>query len=574
MEGPAPEPIDWQFPSAGWHTAPVAESDEQLLARWRETLTTLRGFEGQVLDPVDRQTQRELRTQLERAEAELDRRGLRAGAPVQPGPWQPLPLHDRPTAGPAAATVEPTWEPPDELVPVSLVRFIADLPDDLPLDGESASARLEWQRELEQPRNARPTSLPLRHRRQPPFIPDLDDGLTGEQRLVIERLARAPLPAPQVTAALPHGLAEALEQLRRPRRYPLLVERDGQFDLTELARAMTSLDGDRPRVHGGFFPNLLANGVGDGLTFPTFDVSRILNAASLELMHPGTPATNVVHACGHPSVGPGFEVIRTSKTFGARPRGTLCLRVKPLQWSRTKRLEFRFATEADAARALRQLDDAHARAEFHAGTEPAVEHSTLSVVLPPGVHGVRVLSRLYLDRSLESWWRVELKARGDDGVRARTLPEVVAHFVARSRVELVRRLRRQKLPADHRLEVVDALLRVADDERLAALIDAAASKDEAVWALTHLDSTELAMHQRLGPFALRAEPFTGAQARAVVGTVGLHLKRQMLALERDALAQEMSERLAPDRPDEVERQLLAEFVRVAELARRHEREGD
>jgi hypothetical protein len=82
------------------------------------------------------------------------------------------------------------------------------------------------------------------------------------------------------------------------------------------------------------------------------------------------------------------------------------------------------------------------------------------------------------------------------------------------------------------------------------------------------------MHQRLGPFSRRAEPFTGAQARAVVGTVGLHLKRQMLALERDALVKEVSERLAPDRRDEVERQLLTEFVRIAELARQHERGGD
>lgn len=42
----------------------MAESDEALLVRWRELLTTIRGYDGQSLDPVDRQTLNELRAAL------------------------------------------------------------------------------------------------------------------------------------------------------------------------------------------------------------------------------------------------------------------------------------------------------------------------------------------------------------------------------------------------------------------------------------------------------------------------------------------------------------------------------
>lgn len=136
-----------------------------------------------------------------------------------------------------------------------------------------------------------------------------------------------------------------------------------------------------------------------------------------------------------------------------------------------------------------------------------------------------------------------------------------------SRSEVERRLRLQKLPGDDRLEIVEGLLRVARDERLAALVDGAPSRDEASWALTHLGSPELTAHPRLGRHALHAEPFSDRQAAAIISTTGLHRKLHLLEREHKALLEQRDSRLSPFRASEVDRVLLLEFARVAALAR-------
>lgn len=559
----------------------VAETDEHLLARWRETLTTLRGYDGQQLDPVDRQTRNELRQQLERAEAELDRRGLRTTAVTPSGPWQPLPLHERPPEVSPVA-VEPTWEPAprdepkpaDELAFNRNLREFFDWPDDLEPHWwfGSAALRQEWRTEQARELPVFANSKPLFHRKQAPFVPELTDGLTAAQRLLFERLAEQPSTEAQLLSNPPMDrgaeLERALAELRLSRRYPLLHERQGVLHLNPLAMEMVSLDAGRVRVHGGFFPNLLSNGVADGLVLPTFDVEGVITAASLLISRPGASDLDILHTLRSCSVGNGLVTLRTNKKFGMGKGGAICLLVEPRQWTQTKRLEFHFPAAADADRAAERLRLAQERHEFAEGTHHGVfEGTKLGVTLPPGVHGVAVVRRLMMDRALESWWQVDSTAIDVDGARPRTVREMLVAFVHRSREEVERRLRRLHLPADDRLEVIEGLLRVASDERLAVLVDAAASKDEARWALTHLGSLELTAHSRLGRHALRAEPFSERQAAAIVSTTGLHRKLHLLERERTALLEALEARGALFRPAEVDRVLHLELARVAATAR-------
>lgn len=554
----------------------MAETDEQLLARWRETLTTVRGFDGQELDPVDRQTLNELQRQLERAEAELDRRGLRRTGLNRDGSWQPLSMHE---AAPQGTTpeVELTWEPREELVGNPLLEMLADPSFDR-ADWDKCSSvgpRLvdevpmlvrEWERERERELSVVADSEPITHRREPAFVPELVDGLTADQRLIIERLGHGPLPQEQLLAEAPDSasLARALEQLRLPRRYPLISEQRGMIELTALAKCMISLEPGRVRVHGGFFPNLLANGAADALAFPEYEVARIIGAASLLMEHPETPSQGVAHALGLPRKRDRPRLHRWSRS---ERDDTICVETEMRQWTVSKRLEFHFLTTGDAERAAERLRLAEERQEFDEGTQHALSDGrTLVVTLPPGVEGIAVMRRLWRDRALESWWRLDTTCLHDGEARPRTPREMVEVFVRRSREEVLRRLRREKLPADNRLEIIEGLMRVAADERLAALVDAAETKDDAVWALTHLDSVELTAHPRLGRHAVRGEPFSERQARAIVSTNGLHRRLHLLTLERESLLEELSSRLSPFRPSEIDRLVHEQFAKVRTLA--------
>lgn len=547
----------------------MAETDEQLLARWRETLNTVRGFDGQDLDPVDRQTLNELRRQLERAEAELDRRGLRRTGQERDGAWQPLPMHE-PAPPASAPQVELRWEPRDRLVPNSPLRILIlwlDEAEDWPLIPEEV--RHEWARERERELPFFNHSKPLTHRRSAAFVPSLADGLTSSQRLIFERLAHGSRSREQLVEAAPegHDLARALFELELPRRYPLISESNGQLQLTPLARELVTVENGAARVHGTFFPNLLANGVADGLVFPTFSVQGIVHAASLLMEQPQTPTQDLLNTIGPCSPGAEWVLVRTSRSFGHTPGGAVCVLTEPRQWTQSKRLEFHFATAADAERASEQLRLAVEAQEFEEGTHQTIEAGTrLVVTLPTGIQGVRVMRRLMVERALESWWQVDTRCVGEDGVRPRAVRELLEFFVRRSRDEVLRKLRRERLPADDRLEVIEGLMRVAADERLAALVDAAETKDEAMWALTHLGSVELSAHPRLGRHARHAEPFSKSQARAIVSTSGLHRRLHLLTLERESLLEELSSRLSPLRASEVDRLVQERFAKVRKLA--------
>lgn len=82
----------------------------------------------------------------------------------------------------------------------------------------------------------------------------------------------------------------------------------------------------------------------------------------------------------------------------------------------------------------------------------------------------------------------------------------------------------------------------------------------------HLDSIELTAHARLGRHAVRGEPFSDRQARAIVSTTGLHRRLHLLTLERESLLEELSSRLSPFRPAEVDRLVHEQFARVRTLA--------
>lgn len=539
------------------------------MARWRETLTTVLGFGGQQLDPVDRQTLNELQRQLERAEAELDRRGLRRTGVERDGSWQPLSMHE-PAPHVPTPQVELTWEPRDQLVIKSDLRILINWridDEDWPFIPDQLS--LEWARERERELPFFNESKPLSHRRGAAFLPSLVDGLTSSQRTIFERLGRGAVSRERLLSSAPegHDLSRALAELELPRSYPLIFQSNGQFELTRLARELISVENGTVRVHGAFFPNLLANGVADGLVFPTWSVEGIAKAAQLLMEQPQTPDQDLINAIGPCLPGGDWVLFRTSRSLGRSRRGAICVLTEPRQWTRSKRLEFHFATAADAERAFQRLQlavDAH---EFEEGTRHVLEEGTrLVVTLPPGIQGVRVVRRLMVERALESWWEVDTTSLGDDGPRPRTVREMLEAFVRRSREEGRRRLRRQKLPADDRLEIIEGLMRVAADERLAALVDAAETKDEAVWALTHLDSVELTAHSRLGRHAVRGEPFSERQARAIVSTTGLHRRLHLLSLEREALLEELSSRLSPFRPAEIDRLVHEQFAKVRTLA--------
>ncbi len=546
------------------------------MARWRETLTTVLGFGGQQLDPVDRQTLNELQRQLERAEAELDRRGLRRTGLTREGSWQPLAMHEAAPQG-TAPEVELTWEPREELVCNSLMKMFTDPGferadwDASPAVRASFLSRQdsvglvrEWERERERELQSFADSEPLTHRREPPFVPDLVDGLTTDQRLLIERLGEAPLSQEQLLVDAPDStsLDRALEQLRLSRRYPLISDQRGLIELTPLAKHLISLEPGRVRVHGGFFPNLLANGAADPLAFPEYEVTRIIGAASLLMEHPDTPTQDLAHALGTPSM----RDFRVSRPLRWSSPAIVGVEVEVQQWTVSKRLEFHFLTVEDAERAAERLRLAEERHEFDEGTQHTLtDRTTLVVTLPPGVEGIAVVRRLRRDRALESWWRHDTTCLHDGEARPRTPREMLEVFVRRSREEVRRRLRRQKLPADDRLEIIEGLMRVAADERLAALVDAAETKDEAVWALTHLDSVELTAHSRLGRHAVRGEPFSERQARAIVSTTGLHRRLHLLSLEREALLEELSSRLSPFRPAEIDRLVHEQFAKVRTL---------
>ncbi|MBL8938776.1 MAG: hypothetical protein JNM69_29720 [Archangium sp.] len=382
--------------------------------------------------------------------------------------------------------------------------------------------------------------------------------------MLIERLGSAVLSQDQLLAAPPDSssLPRALEQLRLSRRHPLIAEHGGLIGLTPLAAQMISVESGRVRVHGGFFPNLLANGAADAFAFPEYRINHIIGAASLLMEHPETPDQDLEHALGSPRLDDDDD--------GWSPaRGNIIrVRVHPLQWDISNRLEFHFHTPEDAARAAERLRLAEERREFDEGTQHALSDGTsLVVTLPPGVQGIAVVRRLSRDRALESCWRLDTTCLHEGEARPRTPRKMLEVFVRRSREEVLRRLRRERLPADDRLEIIEGLMRVAADSRLAALVDAAQSREEAVWALTHLGRLEVTGHPTLGPHAVSAEPFSEPQARAIVSTTGLHRRLHLLSLERESLLEALGSRLSPFRPAEIDRLVHEQFARVLGLAK-------
>lgn len=547
----------------------VAETNDQLLARWRETLATVRGYDGQQLDPVDRQTLNELRRQLEAAEQELARRGLQQPTQPRAGDWRPLALHEPAQSAPVAAP-ELTWEPAEEAETDWFLHRVAQT-----LDYPDASGPTEWlmrhrpelrgEWERERARELPFFEVPPRvvHHRPSPFVPDLHDGLTTDQRSVVERLALAPCAADAILSAAPDDrrdtLAQAIEQLQLARPWPLLENRDGLLRLTALAKEMVSVENGRARVHGGLFPNLLVNGAADQLAFPVRSLDKVYGAAIWLLATPEMPLRTL-----EGTAQPLLTTEWWDQGYGD-PSGTH-LNLVTLPRRVGDRLEFNFSHPDDAQRAAEVLGLAEARGEFEEGTRHTLSGSDLFVSLPRSTFGLAVLRRLSRDRALESSWRLDPVASDGGEVRIRTLRELFDAFLGRTRREVGRQLRRRHAIREPRLDAIEGLLRVADDERLAALVDATESKQEGIWALTHLGSPALVEHPRLGRFAVDAEPFSEVQAAAIVETKGLHRKRHFLELEHEAFVAENAGKPGWVTRAMVDEQMRAEFNRMMRLA--------
>ncbi len=548
----------------------VAETNEQLLARWRRTQSEVHGYVGQQLDPVDRQTLNELRRQLTEAEAELARRGLSTTGGTRTGTWQPLPLHGAPPKV-EKRRGDFTWEPSSE-VETDWGLLSAARAFDEPDDERTAwilerrpELRGEWRREFARSILDLPARTPTTRRRAAPFVPDLCDGLTQDQRTFVEQLALGPHTAKQLLTGASEASAAALAQLRLPRPYPLVAEDGDLLRLTPLANELVEVDSRGARVHGGLFPNLLVNGVADPFSFPIRDLSEVLAAARLLWASPDTALASLeARARQRPE---RFEQWWTSAEFDPYSPTATELRATVVPRWAPGRLEFHFLHADDAAVANETLADAEARGELVPGISHALDDARLVVTLPEGNFGLGVVRRLARDCVLETDWTLETLAADAGVVRTRTLDELLRVFLSRTRQVVGRRLRRQFVVREPRLEAVEGLLRIADDERLAALVDATESRAEGIWALTHLGTHDLATHPRLGRFSVDADPFSEAQAMAIVDTKGLHRRRAFLELEHQALLEAHRGRPGWVTRQMVDDAMLAEFDRIAALGR-------
>lgn len=551
----------------------MGESDEQLLARWRELLGLVRGYDAQTLDPVDRQTVNELRRQLTRTEEELDRRGLRHAEREQ-GSWQPLVMHEAPAAE-VAPSVELTWEKEERLVPDWEILLLAER-----LDAQftlSAQERSALPRGLVEAFDRRFAKVLLSTQAERPstrfrhalFLPQIEDGFTAAQRVLIEVLATQSIDSNELIkrAQMPEDEATtALEQLRLRRPYPLLVEQSGVLSLSAHAREMVTVEAGRARVDGALFPNLLVNGVADPLSFPTFSLEGVVNAARARLVIGADRATVI------DTLGPITPLPQRRMSLWRTPTKTgstlMVVRSVPLRFPSSRlSYEFHFDDPRDALRSVRALEDGRRRGDFDQAVSWDVQDARLQVRVPNEDQALRVVQRLVHDFALISHWHLQLRVSQNGNVIFAPLPELLEAFLGRCRERL-----RSRMPVDLtsptvRRERLRGLLRAADDERVLRLIDASATNEEARWALTHLGSSELTAHAGLGAHAFDAQPFSELQARAVLETTGLVKKRKQFALELEGVEAELREQ-PPAREDvALDRLVLAELERVLALPR-------
>ncbi len=387
-----------------------------------------------------------------------------------------------------------------------------------------------------------------------PYLPSARDGLTHTQRTIVEVLAES-APDPQRVKVLFDDALLRAPDLDRPRFSAALVELLSlPYSLVEVARALageertvrlTSLgrelvhrtDDGRFRVHGAFVPNLLINGCGEPLAFPTHTFRAVVGAVAVLARVPGASVEHLSYFMRPP--GLGSAVRPRFPPYALYDRGHEALEL--VAGVKTQNAELRLGpllpnmTAEDVAERVRSAARIGLLEGFVSVTvEP---EGVVSIVFEHRAFASLACRKLvgsgFLVATYETSFLVDVDGRSE----VRSLRDLLAVFLEASRAEVKRRLSLELVRAKERLDLVEGLLRAADHEaQVTGLIDRALDTHEAIWALTHVGTTAFLAHPVFGRFELAGlGSFSDAQARLIAKSGRLGSKRPNLLAECDEL---------------------------------------
>ena len=418
-----------------------------------------------------------------------------------------------------------------------------------------------------------------------PFLPSIRDGLTHAQRTIVEVLAESAPDSQRVKVLFDDALlrepglvrthlSEALEQLL-VLPYPLVevarsqAGEDRMVRLTALGRELVHrADAGRFRVHGAFVPNLLINGCGERLAFPTHALTSVVAATAFIARIPGATAHELwsftrplnLGSALQPICYPialysfGHEVLLLAAGLETLD-GARALRLSPLLPLMKVDEVVERVTAAARERILEGF--VSAKADPDGSVTIVFEHRAFASAARRKLPQSGVLVERYA-----ASFRVEIDAREE----SRPLHELLMVFLETSRAEISRRLQLEAGRAKERLELVDSLLRAADHEKqVNAVLDCALDSEEAVWALTQLGTAAFATHPVFGGCdATGLAPFSDAQARLIAKSGRLASRQARLLEERTELvAQLASLEAVLASTDRLNSLVIAELDRVA-----------
>lgn len=425
-----------------------------------------------------------------------------------------------------------------------------------------------------------------------PFLPSIRDGLTHAQRTIIEVLAESAPDSQRVKVLFDDALlrepgfarahlSESLQQLL-VLPYPLVEVARAQLGeertvrLTVLGRELVHrADDGRFRVHGAFVPNLLINGCGEPLAFPTHALTSVFAATAFIARIPGATAHELwsfmrplnLGSAPQPVCYPialysfGHEVLLLAAGLETLD-GARSLRLRPLLPLMKVDEVVERVTAAARERILEGF--VSAKADPDGSVTIVFEHRAFASAARRKLPQSGVLVERYA-----ASFRVEIDAREE----WRPLHDLLIVFLETSRAEIIKRLQLDASRAKERLELVDGLLRAAEhDTQVNALIDRALDTQEAVWALTQLGTEAFAAHPVFGGCdAIGLAPFSDAQARLIAKSGRLAARQARLLEERaEVVAQLASLEAVRASTDRLNSLVIAELDRIA---RAHSRGG-
>lgn len=420
-----------------------------------------------------------------------------------------------------------------------------------------------------------------------PFLPSIRDGLTHAQRTIVEVAAESAPNSQRVKVLFDDALlrepglartdlSEALDQLL-VLPYPLVEVARAQSGeertvrLTSLGREFVHrADDGRFRVHGAFVPNLLINGCGESLAFPTHSPTSVVAATAFIARIPGATAHQLWSLMRPLNLGSGPQPVCNPIALYSFGHEVLLLAagLETLDGARSLRL--------CPLLPLMKVDEvverltAAARERILEGFVSAKAEPDGSVVIVFEHRAFASEARRKLPKSgvlVEQYacsFRVDIDAREE----LRPLHDLLIVFLETGRGEISRRLQFDASRAKDRLELVDGLLRAADHEtQVNAVLDCALDTQEAVWALTHLGTEAFSAHPAFGGCdATGLAPFSDAQARLIVKSGRLVARQARLVEERAELVSQLASLEAVlVSTDRLNSLVIAEIERIARL---------